>query len=587
MNEIDYEEDNSILTDNSKVTTYLDLPEKIKRSFISNNNNIVPKNGKEMNKMMIDFIKKLLKIKKEGKEDFYSTLSQMLREINSNITHIIDDNNNTLAHFLANEENIELLKIICNIYYLLLINKNEFYDWFLKENTENLTILDIASIKSNKEMLEYLYEIVSRTDGSKLKFNIKKNNFFHFSAKYDKYYSILFWYDKLQPYFPYLKIIDICNEYDITPLHYASYHGSLNCVELLLDLQADINAIDKDGKSVLTYAVYSGNIKLIKKLLIRGANKDIKDLEGKTSYHYAIEKNKFGIANLLKDFNYIDNIKKYIYCNNNNFEIQQLQKYRYDFEIILYLLFYLILIIIFTIRLFCVSNYDDLKKSSYYMFLKIGFYCLGLIYILLFISFLFIIYFKCVISFKQHIKKKKKDYLTMYDDTYNICIKCIRIKKANTIHCAVCNLCIDDWDHHCFWLNTCISKNNMKIFTCFLISIISFLFINIVFSLSFLIAYFTKNNEQFLNYIFSNKEYSYNKNKIWIWKLIYLLFFIIFFILFLFLFTYHFSLIIFSTPKSIKTIEVNDLRGPSYLNNNYSDDYHINLIDNSVDKSDD
>ena len=580
MKEIYDEDDNSILTENSKVATYLDLPEKIKRSFISNNNNIVSKNGNEMNKIMIDFIKKLIKIKKEGKEDFYSILPQMLREINSNITNIIDDNNNTLAHLLANEENNELLKIICNFYYLLLINKNEFYDWFLKENTENLTILDIASIKSNKEMLEYLYEIISRTDGSKLKFNTNKNNFFHFSAKYNKYYSILFWYDKLQAYFPYLKIIDICNEYDITPLHYASYHGSLNCVELLLDLQADINALDKDGKSVLIYAVYSGNIKLIKKLLIRGANKNIKDLEGKTPYHYAIEQNKFGIANLLKDYNYIDKIKKYIFCKNDDFEITQLQKYRYDFEIIIYLLIYLILIIIFSIRLFSPDN--DLNS---HMFLKIGLFCLAFNSILLFILFLFIIYFKCIISFRQHIKKKKKDYLTMYDDTYNICVKCIRMKKANTVHCAVCNLCIDDWDHHCFWLNTCISKNNMKIFTFFLITIISFLFINIIFSLSFLIAYFEIDG-QFLNNIFTNKTYNKGNKIISIWKLIYLSIFIIFFILFLFLFTYNFSLILFSTPKSLKAIEVNDLRGPSYYNNNSSDDYHTNLFDSSVGKSD-
>ena len=177
----------------------------------------------------------------------------------------------------------------------------------------------------------------------------------------------------------------------------------------------------------------------------------------------------------------------------------------------------------------------------------------------------------------------------MYDDTYNICIKCIRIKKANTVHCAVCNLCIDDWDHHCFWLNACISKNNMKIFTCFLISIISFLFINIVFLLNLLIDYFTEDNKirnHFLNNIFTNKKYD-NDNEIWKWKLIYLLFLIVFFMLFLFLFTYNFSLILFSTPKSLKAIEVNDLRGPSYLDNNYSDDYHTNLIDSSVDKSDD
>ena len=74
-------------------------------------------------------------------------------------------------------------------------------------------------------------------------------------------------------------------------MHYACYHGSINCVELLLDLGADVNAVDKDGKSVLTYAVYSGDMRIVKKLLIHGADKAIKDVDGNSPYNFACEMN--------------------------------------------------------------------------------------------------------------------------------------------------------------------------------------------------------------------------------------------------------------------------------------------------------
>ena len=332
-------DDNILTTRKVKERSLKDLPQVIKASFISTCSDGSAA-GREAYKLMIDFIKKLKVLKKEGKtkDDFYTMIPPLLREINQNICEIIDDNNNTFAHLLVNEENIELLKTVCDIYYLLIINKDEFYDWFLKENNENLTILDKASIKCNREMLEYFYEIISRTDGSKLKFNIKKNNIFHFSAKYNQYYSILFWYDKLQPYFPHLKLIDLSNLFDITPLHYACYHGSINCVELLLDLGADVNAVDKDGKSVLTYAVYSGDMRIVKKLLIHGADKAIKDVDGNSPYNFACEMNKRQIVHLLKVNSCLDKVKVISCCNVNNLEIKQLKSKRNDFDLMIYLL---------------------------------------------------------------------------------------------------------------------------------------------------------------------------------------------------------------------------------------------------------
>ncbi len=39
------------------------------------------------------------------------------------------------------------------------------------------------------------------------------------------------------------------------------------------------------------------------------------------------------------------------------------------------------------------------------------------------------------------------------------------------MHCIICNQCIDDFDHHCFWVNNCIGGNNLTIFLVFLVSV--------------------------------------------------------------------------------------------------------------------
>ena len=65
---------------------------------------------------------------------------------------------------------------------------------------------------------------------------------------------------------------------------------------------------------------------------------------------------------------------------------------------------------------------------------------------------------------------------------YQICRKCnILIDKSlKIIHCDICNLCCELYDHHCPWIGKCVGKNNIWSFKIFASSNIIFLFFNII-----------------------------------------------------------------------------------------------------------
>ena len=118
-------------------------------------------------------------------------------------------------------------------------------------------------------------------------------------------------------------------------------------------------------------------------------------------------------------------------------------------------------------------------------------------------------------------KPSLKYVINGYVTTLNYCYSCSLFRPPRTSHCSLCDNCVERFDHHCFWLGTCIGKRNYRYFY-FLTSSIN---ISAIFQIGYSLYYIIFNAKKL-----KNKE-DYNKLILWglsalsLYDLLFLVFF--------------------------------------------------------------
>ena len=333
----------------------------------------------------------------------------------------------------------------------------EIFKNFINAKTQgdNQTALHYASFRGNIKIIKLLIE--NYADINALSSN--GYNMIHKAAQGNKPSAIVYFNKK------YNMNLAATDENKMNALHLSAANGMDNSVIFLLSLGLDPNIQDKFGYTALHYAVKKGHIRIIKKLLQKGADRNIQEkktkktpvMMGKNNQEIVEIFRKKGICEKLF---FKPDISQKTLCSNKNM----------IFFIVLHLLIFSLVFFII------VPDFESLPFSISYLAIS------GIV---------FLLYFILSFSNPGKMVRQYKDLLSIVEigeDVENFCPYCLVKKTYRSLHCLICQKCVDDFDHHCFWVGNCIGKNNYTLFFIFLVYILLNTLFNVGINIYFLIA---------------------------------------------------------------------------------------------------
>ena len=408
--------------------------------------------------------------------------------------------NNLAQYYVASGlilVSLEIIKIYQKIYLSELEGEKKFIKWLINDNNDGKNILEnaISAQVNPKELIFFyknIFDIIEQAKDKKIIYRIlekRKENIFLLCVKEEKLFLLLFFYEKIKKYYPSSNPLNIKNKQGLTPLHLSCYYLNREIVDALLVLNCNINVVDNNNNIPLHFAVKGGDLSIVKKILLHGGDRNQPNNKDLTPIDYA---NKYG--------NYT---MKNLFTNNPLNKVEKIKDKKNDK--LLFLLYFGCFV---------------LKYSLYHSFWKSYIWD-----IFSFFAFLYISCKKKDYYFNSNSPKPSKD--KCFEDLFvecnydknkvkRICPKCRIIKSISMKHCMVCDVCVDDFDHHCFWIDKCINNNIYKEFIFFLVVLLINLIIN--FGLFFI---------QLKNLL--KRDVSVVKNYIYYLKLFFLVFYLLIF----------------------------------------------------------
>ena len=377
-----------------------------------------------------------------------------------------NENNN-----LSQEEKTENLKI--------------FKDFInAKTDGDNQTALHLASFRGNIKIIKLL--IANYAEINVL--TAKGYNMIHKAAMGNKPSAIIYFNKK------YNMNLEDTDENQMNALHLATRNCMENSVIYLLNLGININLKDKEGNTALHYAVRKGQIRIIKKLIQRGADVNIPDFKKKKTPVMLAKNNPeimeiFRKKGICEKLFFKPDISKKTLCSNKNM-----------------ILFIVLHILIIFFVFFVLLPYFD---STFFGIVYVGISCL-----------VFILYISLSFSNPgRMINKEYKDILDIVEsgqEAEEFCPLCLVKNKFRSKHCLICQICVDEFDHHCFWVGNCIGKDNYTLFFIFLIYILINTLFNIGVNIYYLInemgsAEAETENTSFPGFYFGNDFFIYKR----------------------------------------------------------------------------
>ena len=363
------------------------------------------------------------------------------------IWQIKDENGLTPLHYSVFRNNYDLTTIIINeVKKGLGISSNKISNFINEKTNEGFTALHYAVNNGNLLIVQLLKQYGAKFEAVT---NLGKNAV-HIAAEANQVTMLM--------YLILNEALDIfcLDENGSTPLHWACYSGAFEAVDYLLSLKADINAQDKERITPLFLAVDNNRENIVRILLMNGADKNLPNKKNELPINIARKKNYVRIKNLLKDKEY-----------NPLCTLESPPKYIEPSNIYRKLILFLIIIVELIIFILILPFLEDI----YHLFVNLGSFALCLLS--------FIIFMYKDPGYQKNTKlikdcggeKNNKPLKTLLDigmKLENYCPKCYIEKKKNITHCFICDECVLEMSHHCFWINKCVGKNNKFFYLLFI-----------------------------------------------------------------------------------------------------------------------